>query len=91
MNFLFPSTYAELRDHHFLDRYKVSTKNQVSKMDERLWLMRIHQLDEGFNQLDTIIQDPQYFDFFYHLIEYKFPPIQALRSASKPKSPTSTH
>ncbi|CAD8143743.1 unnamed protein product [Paramecium octaurelia] len=70
MNFHFPGTYSELREHHFSDRYRVRSKNQVSHMDERLILMRINQFEDGFNQLTTLIEDPQYFDFLYYLVEH---------------------
>ncbi|CAK82169.1 unnamed protein product (macronuclear) [Paramecium tetraurelia] len=70
MNFHFPGTYAELRDNHFSGNYRVKSKNQVSHMDERLILMRLNQFEDGFNQLATLIEDPQYFDFLYYLVEH---------------------
>ncbi|CAD8060420.1 unnamed protein product [Paramecium sonneborni] len=70
MNFYFPGTYTELREHHFQENYKVKSKNQVTQMDERLILMRINQFQDGFNQLSTLIEDSQYFDFLYYLVEY---------------------
>lgn len=39
-------------------------------MDERIALIRITQLADAFNNLSTIITDPQYFDFFYHLVQH---------------------